>query len=51
MKALLLITAVLLSSCAGDVAGLSLQARLRIYALAAGWQGKTIEITLEGPEP
>lgn len=51
MKTVLLLAAFLLTSCAGSVAGLSLQDRLQIYGLAAGLYGVPVEITLEGPEP
>ena len=51
MKTLLLLAAFLLTSCAGSVAGLSLQDRLKLYGIAAGMYGEPFEITLEGPEP
>jgi hypothetical protein len=51
MKTLLLLAASLLTSCAGSVAGLSLQDRLKLYGIAAGMYGQPFEITLEGPEP
>lgn len=52
MKPLLLVlTSVLLSSCAGNIAGLSLQERLKLYGIAAGLYGVPFEITLEGVDP
>jgi len=51
MKTLLLLAAFLLSSCAGSVAGLSLQDRLKLYGIAAGLYGVPFEITLEGVDP
>ena len=51
MKTVLLLTAVLLTSCAGSIAGLSLQDRLKLYGIAAGFYGEPFEITLVGPEP
>lgn len=51
MKALILLSTVFLASCAHNIAGLTLQERLRIYGIAAGLYGAPIEITLEGPEP
>ena len=52
MKPLLFVlTAVLLTSCAGHIAGLSLQDRLKLYGITAGLYGVPFEITLEGVDP
>ena len=51
MKTLLLLAAFLLTSCAGNIAGLTLKERLQIYGIASGIYGHPIDITLEGPEP
>jgi|JI10StandDraft_1071094.scaffolds.fasta_scaffold01661_13 hypothetical protein len=50
MKTLLLLSALLLPSCAGNIAGLSRNERLALYGVAAGLYGVPVEITLEGPE-
>jgi hypothetical protein len=51
MKTLLLLAALLLSSCAGNIAGLTLQEPIKLYGIAAGFYGEPFEITLVGPEP
>lgn len=67
MKTLLLLSILLLSSCARDIAGLSRNERLSLYGTAAAMAGhpeytpiinslrtsakQPVEIPLEGPEP
>lgn len=51
MKTLLLLSTISMCSCTSNIAGLSLQDRLKLYGIAAGMYGEPFEITLEGPEP
>lgn len=51
MKTIAVLSTLLLASCANNIAGLSLQDRIKLYGIAAGLYGHPFEITLEGLEP